>query len=46
MNLGRIAWLATVLACMIAVLVLLLKGYYGYAVVTLAVAISSAVNLS
>lgn len=46
MNLGRIAWLATVLACMIAVLVLLLKGYYGYAGVTLAVAISAAVNLS
>jgi hypothetical protein len=44
-NLGRLAWLLTVLACLVAVLILLLNGYYGYAGVTLAVAISAAINL-
>ena len=46
MDLGRIGWLATVLACLIAVLILVLQGYYGYAAVTLAVAVSAAINLS
>ena len=46
MDLGRIAWLVTVLACLVAVLILLLEGYYGYAGVTLAVAVSAAINLS
>jgi hypothetical protein len=45
MDLARIAWLATVLACLVAVLILLLQGYYGYAGVTLAVALSAAINL-
>ncbi len=45
MTLGRIAWLITVLACLVAVLVLLLNGYYGYAGVTFAVAVSAAINL-
>jgi hypothetical protein len=45
-DLARIAWLVTVLACIVAVLVLLLEGYYGYAGVTLAVAISAAINLT
>ena len=45
MNLGRLAWLVTVLACLVAVLILILDGYYGYAGVTLAVAISAAINL-
>jgi hypothetical protein len=44
-DLGRIAWLVTVLACLVAVLILLVKGYYGYAGVTLAVAASAAINL-
>lgn len=44
-NLGRIAWLMTVCACLVAVLVLVLNGYYGYAGVTLAVAVSAAINL-
>jgi hypothetical protein len=39
------AWLATVLACLIAVLILVLQGYLGYAGVTLAVAASAAINL-
>jgi len=45
-DLGRIAWLATVLACLIAVLILLLQGYYGYASVTFAVAVSAGINLT
>jgi hypothetical protein len=44
-NLARIAWLTVVVACLIAVLVLALQGYVGYAGVTLAVAISAAINL-
>jgi hypothetical protein len=44
-NLGRIAWLLTVVACAVAVVILILDGYYGYAGVTLAVAISAAINL-
>ena len=44
-DLGRLAWLATVLACLVAVLVLVLEGYYGYAGVTFAVALSAAINL-
>ena len=44
-NLGRIAWLVTVLACLVAVLDPLLDGYYGYAGVTFAVAISAGINL-
>jgi hypothetical protein len=44
-NLARIAWLTVVIACLIAVLVLALQGYVGYAGVTLAVAISAAINL-
>jgi hypothetical protein len=44
-DLARIGWLATVIACLIAVVILALQGYYGYAGVTLAVAISAAINL-
>jgi hypothetical protein len=40
------AWLATVLSCLLAVLVLVLQGYYGYAAVTCAVAASAAINLT
>jgi hypothetical protein len=45
-DLARIGWLATVVACLIAVVILALQGYYGYAGVTLAVAISAAINLT
>jgi len=45
MDLGRIAWLAVVLACTVAIIVLLLQDYYGYAAVTFAVALSAAINL-
>jgi hypothetical protein len=44
-DLARIAWLATVLACLIAVLILVLQGYFGYAGVTFAVAVSAAINV-
>jgi hypothetical protein len=45
-DLGRLAWIVTVGACLIAVLILVLQGYLGYAGVTLAVAISAAINLT
>ena len=45
MDLARIAWLATVFACLIAVLILVLQGYLGYAGVTFAVAVSAAINV-
>jgi hypothetical protein len=45
-DLARIGWLATVVACLIAVVILAIQGYYGYAAVTLAVAISAAINLT
>ena len=45
MNLARIAWLATVLSGLIAVLILVLQGYLGYAGVTFAVALAAALNL-
>jgi hypothetical protein len=44
-DLARFAWLLTVLACLIAVVILLLNDYYGYAAVTFAVAASAAINL-
>ncbi len=45
MNLARLGWLTTVLACLIAVVILIVQGYYGYAGVTFAVALSAAINL-
>jgi hypothetical protein len=44
-DLARIGWVATTVACLIAVLILLTQDYYGYAGVTLAVAVSAAINL-
>ena len=44
-DLGRLAWLATVGACLIAVLILVLEGYIGYAAVTFAVAVAAGINL-
>lgn len=45
MDLARLAWLVTVAICLLTVLILVLQGYIGYAGVTLAVAISAAINL-
>ena len=39
-------WLVTVLACLIAVTILVLQGYFGYAAVTFAVAAAAAINLA
>jgi hypothetical protein len=45
MDLGRIAWIITVLVCLVTAIILLLEGYYGYAGVTIAVAVSAFINL-
>jgi hypothetical protein len=45
-DLARIAWLVTVLACLVTALILLLDGYFGYAGVTFAVALSAGINLT
>ncbi|HZG48135.1 MAG TPA: hypothetical protein VEY90_01315 [Thermoleophilaceae bacterium] len=44
MPLARISWLVTVAICLIAALLLLLSGYYGYSGVLLAVGAAAAVN--
>jgi hypothetical protein len=44
--LARIAWLVTVLICLITVLILVIEGYLGYAGVTFAVAVAAALNLA
>ncbi len=46
MPLSRISWLVTVGICLVAALLLLLDGYYGYSLVLLAVGGSAAVNLT
>jgi hypothetical protein len=44
-TLSRISWLVSVGICVIAALLLLLNGYYGYAGVLMAVGAAAAVNL-
>jgi hypothetical protein len=44
-ELARIAWLVVVIVCVVTGLILVLKGYVGYGGVTIAVAISAAINL-
>lgn len=46
MDFARIGWLATVVACLIAALILGIRGDYGYAGVTFAVAVAAAINLT
>jgi hypothetical protein len=43
--LSRIAWIVTVAICLVAALLLLLEGYYGYSGVLLAVGAAAAVNV-
>jgi hypothetical protein len=43
--LSRISWLVTVGICLIAALLLLLNGYYGYSGVLLTVGAAAAINL-
>lgn len=45
MPVGKVAWLATVIICVIAAGLLLAFDYYGYAATVLAVALSAAINL-
>jgi hypothetical protein len=45
-DLARIGWLATVLTLVLAVLILFVQGYYGYALVTFAVALAAGINLA
>ena len=44
-DLGRAAWLLTALTAFVAAVIVFLEAYYGYAGVTLAVAIAAAINL-
>jgi hypothetical protein len=44
--LSRISWLVTVGLCLVASLLLLLEGYYGYAGILLAVGAAAAVNVT
>jgi hypothetical protein len=43
--LSRIAWIATVVICVVAAVLVLVNGYVGYFFVLLAVAASAAINL-
>jgi hypothetical protein len=43
--LSRIAWLVTVGICLVAAVLLLVDGYFGYSGVLLAVGAAAAVNL-
>jgi hypothetical protein len=43
--LAKAAWLTTVIACTIAVVVLLATGYQGYAATVACVALAAAINL-
>ncbi len=43
--LSRIAWLATVAACLLTALLLLLSDYFGYAALAVAIGASAAINL-
>ncbi len=46
MDLARVSWLTTVLACVLTAVILLSQGYVGYAAVSFAVAVSAAINLT
>jgi predicted cobalt transporter CbtA len=46
MPLSRIWWLATVVVCAIAALILFLSGYQGYGAILVAVGLSAAINLA
>jgi hypothetical protein len=43
--LSQISWLVTVAICLLAALLLLINGYFGYSGVLLAVAAAAAVNI-
>ena len=43
--LSRIAWIATVVVCLVAAILLFVSDYTGYGVLALAVGASAAINL-
>jgi hypothetical protein len=45
MSLGRVAWIVTVLICLVASVVLIVSGYQGYAALVFAVGLCAAINL-
>lgn len=45
MPFGRLAWMVTVAAAVLTAVLLFLGGYTGYAVLSLAVGASAAINL-
>jgi hypothetical protein len=45
MELSRVAWFVTVLVALLTAALLLLAGYTGYAVLSVAVGASAAINL-
>jgi hypothetical protein len=45
MDLQRIAWLVTVVLCVLGGVILLVSGYQGYAALSAAVGLSAAINL-
>ena len=45
MPLSRIAWVTTVLACLLTAVLLFVSGYNGYGVIALAIGASAAINL-
>ena len=46
MNASKVPWIATVVVCVIAAIVLALNGYTGYSVTVGAVGLAAAVNLT
>jgi hypothetical protein len=44
-TLQRASWLAVAVVCLIAALLLAISGYSGYAIVSIAVGASAAINL-
>ena len=45
MPLSRIAWMTTVLACLLTAVLLFVSGYDGYGVIAIAIGGSAAINL-
>lgn len=45
MPLGKVAWLVTVIVCLIASVILFVLGYSGYGATVAVVALSAAINL-
>ncbi len=46
MDVGRISWFSVIAACGIAVVLLAINGYTGYAITVAAVGAAAAVNLT